>query len=128
MAPWVLQKDIPSILRRIAALTVVAGLLIYLGINLRGTFSAPPLDVETPVDNSVSAAPNLLVRGITNPETRVQINGHEVISNIKGFFEESLVLNPGLNVIVVRAIKKYGQSTTLIRNVILKEPKDISLK
>lgn len=128
MAPWVLQKDIPSILRRIAALTVVAGLLIYLGINLRGTFSAPPLNVETPIDNSVSSAPNLLVKGITNPETRVQINGHEVVSNIKGFFEESLVLNPGLNVIVVRAIKKYGQSTTLIRNVILKESKDISLK
>lgn len=128
MAPWVLQKDIPSILRRVAALTVVAGLLIYLGINLRGTFSTPPLDLETPIDNSVSSAPNLLVKGLTNPETRVQINGHEVISNIKGFFEESLVLNPGLNVIVVKAIKKYGQSTTLIRNVILKEPKDISLK
>ncbi|HBV57964.1 MAG TPA: hypothetical protein DEB73_01720 [Candidatus Magasanikbacteria bacterium] len=128
MAPWVLQKDIPSILRRAAALTVVAGLLIYLGINLAGTFSTPPLDLETPIDNSVSAAPNLLVKGITNPETRVQINGHEVISNIKGFFEEPIILNPGLNVIVVRAIKKYGQSTTLIRNVILKEPKDISLK
>lgn len=128
MAPWVLQKDIPSILRRIAALTVVAGLLIYLGINLSGTFSTPPLDVETPVDNSVSSASNLLVKGITNPETKVQINGREIISNIKGFFEEPIVLNPGLNVIVVRAIKKYGQSTTLIRNVILKEPKDISLK
>ncbi|MEK9183326.1 MAG: hypothetical protein AAB849_02345 [Patescibacteria group bacterium] len=128
MAPWVLQKDIPGILRRVAALTVVAGLLIYLGINLRGTFSTPPLDVETPIDNSVSAAPNLLVKGLTNPETRVQVNGHEVISNIQGFFEEPIVLNPGLNVIVVKAIKKYGQSTTLIRNVILKEQKDISLK
>lgn len=128
MAPWVFQKDIPSILRRVAALTVVAGLLIYLGINLRGTFSAPPLDLETPVDNSVSNAPNLLVKGITNPETKVQINGREIISNTKGLFEEPIVLNPGLNVIVVRVIKKYGQSTTLIRNVILKEPKDISLK
>lgn len=127
MAPWILQKDIPGILRRAIALTVVAGLLIYLGINLRGTFSAPPLDLVTPTDNSISAEPNLLVKGITNPETRVQINGHEVISNIKGIFEEPLVLNPGLNVIVVRAIKKYGQSTTLIRNVIFKS-KDISLK
>ena len=128
MAPWVLQKDIPGILRRITALTVVAGLLIYLGINLTGTFRAPPINLETPIDNSVSSAPNLLVKGITNPETRVQINGHENISNIKGNFEEPIILNPGLNVIVVRAIKKYGQSTTLIRNVILKEPKDISLK
>lgn len=121
MAPWILQKDIPSILRRAIALTVVAGLLIYLGINLAGTFSAPPLNLETPIDNSMSTKPNLLVKGITNPEMRVQINGHEVISNIKGIFEEPIVLNPGLNVIVVRAIKKYGQSTTLIRNVIFKE-------
>ena len=127
MAPWILQKDIPGLMRRAAALTIVAGLLIYLGINLRGTFSAPPLDLETPIDNAVSAEPNLLVKGTTNPETRVQINGHEVISNIKGIFEEPIVLNPGLNVIVVRAIKKYGQSTTLIRNVIFKS-KDISFK
>ncbi|MBI5023181.1 MAG: hypothetical protein HZC05_03425 [Candidatus Magasanikbacteria bacterium] len=128
MAPWVLQKDIPGILRRAIALTVVAGLLIYLGMNLAGTFSAPPLDLETPIDNSVNAAPDLLVKGLTNPETRVQVNGHETISNIKGNFEEPIILNPGLNVIVVRAIKKYGQTTTLIRNVIFKEQKDISLK
>lgn len=128
MAPWVLQKDIPSILRRVAALTVVAGLLIYLGISLRGTFSAPMLNLETPLDNSVSAEQTLLVKGITNPETRVQINGREVISNFKGLFEEPIILNPGLNVIVVRAIKRYGHSTTLVRNVIFKEQKNISLK
>lgn len=114
-------KNTPNFLRQALALTVVAGLIIYLGIGLKGIFSPPPLFLETPPENWVSAAAHLIVKGKTSPETRVQINGQEIISNVKGLFEEEVNLAPGLNLIVIKAIKKYGQTTSLVRQVIFKE-------
>lgn len=110
--------NMPDLLRRILVLTVIAALLIYLGLSLRGIFSPPPLFLEKPAEGTISQTPSVWVAGKTLPETRVQINGREAISNLIGNFEEEVTLRPGLNVITVIAIKKHGRTATIIRNVI----------
>lgn len=120
---WFVQRlshlwSTPHFLRQAIALTVIAILLIYLGLELKGIFSPPPLNLINPLEGLVKTEANLLVKGWTSPETNVQINGREVVSNVKGLFEEQINLQLGLNVITVTAIKKHGQSTTVVRNVI----------
>lgn len=120
---WFVQRlahlrSTPHFLRQAIALTLIAILLIYLGLELKGIFSPPPLNLINPLEGLVNTEANLLVKGWTLPETNVQINGRQVVSSVKGLFEEQINLQLGLNVITVTAIKKHGQSTTVVRNVI----------
>lgn len=111
----------PHFLRQALALTIVIVLLSYLCWQIKGIFQSPALLIAGPTEGLISSDPNLKVAGQTAPETKVQINGEEVISNNQGSFEEQVALHEGLNVITITAIKKYGQSTTVVRNVIYKQ-------
>lgn len=113
----------PHLLRRALALTAVAILLIYLGLGVGGIFAPPPLNLENPPEGLVNPESRLLVNGQTLPETNVQINGRAVTSDSRGLFEEQINLQPGLNIITVTAVKKYGKSTTVTRNVIFNHEK-----
>lgn len=111
----------PYFLRHSLALTVVVVLIIYLGIGLKGIFSPPPLQLENPLEGVTVEKADLTVKGQTSPETRVQINGREVTSNLRGFFEDQVILQPGLNTIVVTAAKKHGRPKMVTREVIYDE-------
>jgi len=107
---------------------VVVCLIVYLGFEIIGIFKSPPLSLESPMEGLITADSKIEVKGKTLPETIVQINGVEVVSNDEGFFQEKIGLNSGSNKILVTAIKKHGQSTSLLRNVIYKDKKeDLSL-
>lgn len=108
----------PHFFRQTLALTIVIILLSYLCWQIKGIFQSPALQISSPPEGMVSPEPNLKVAGQTVPETKVQINGEEVINNNQGSFEEQVTLHEGLNVITITAIKKHGQSTTITRNVI----------
>lgn len=110
----------PHFLRLTLALTIMVIVLSYLGWQIKGIFQPPALQIAGPAEGFVSLDSNLKVLGQTAPETKVQINGKEIISNNQGSFEEKVDLHEGLNVITITAIKKYGQSTTVVRNVIYK--------
>lgn len=112
--------SLPHLLRNILALTIVIILIGYLSWQIKGIFQPPTLQISSPTEGMVSPDPNLKVAGQTIPETKVQINGEEVISNNQGSFEAQVNLHEGLNIITVTSIKKHGKSTTVTRNVIYK--------
>lgn len=103
---------------------VVVCLIIYLGYEIFGIFQSPPLTVESPEEGLITTQADLEVKGQTLPETKVQINGVEIVSDRLGLFQEKIGLNAGSNQIFVTALKKYGRSTSLLRNVIYKEKKN----
>lgn len=53
----------------------------------------------------------LLVRGRTSGQSRVFINGQEVLVNEQGLFSESILLPDGQNVLNFRAISRLGKET-----------------
>ncbi len=104
-------------------------LVMYLGLEVWGIYKAPALNLETPPEGQVTAESTLLVKGTTNSEMKLQINGVESVSDGEGNFSETVILNPGNNQIIVTALKKHGRSQTIVRNVIYREKKeDVSLK
>ena len=110
--------DTPRYLQLGASIIVGAGLMYYLGTQVSGIFTAPPLVLENPVEGSVSVTSVLEVKGQTLPESRVEINGVEKMSNAEGYFSEMINLTSGINKIIITAVKKHGPATTILRNVV----------
>lgn len=104
----------------VAALVGIA-VVYYLGAQIGGIFSTPPLVLENPVEGTVSNSPELEVKGQTAPESRVQINGVEKMSNADGRFSEVINLTPGVNKIIITAVKKHGPQATVLRDVVYEE-------
>lgn len=99
----------------VAALILVIG---YVGAEARNVFSPPPLTIENPSDGYVSFAPSIELAGRSLPETRIQVNGTEMITDARGGFHESLDLAPGINTFTIVAIKKHGSQTVAVRNIV----------
>lgn len=113
--------DGPKLLRRGLTLALLAGLLYYLGAEVGGIFAPPPLTVESPTDGMVVSDNKIEIKGVTLPESKVQINGAERVSDNQGKFAETLTLTPGLNKILITAVKKHSRPASILRNVIFEE-------
>ncbi len=110
-------------LRQSFVALVAATLIFYIGLEFSGIFKAPTLTISSPEEGMITSDADIEVSGLTLPETKVQINGTETVSNDAGNFQEKVSLNVGTNKIVVTAFKKHGKSTSIIRNVIFKDKK-----
>lgn len=111
----------PVILTRgVAALALVA-VIGYIGLQARNIFSSPPLIIESPLDGLVSKDASVQMTGYSLSETKIQVNGREMITDTTGKFTETLDLSPGMNTFTIVAIKKHGAKTTLVRNILLEE-------
>src|SRR3989338_1091553 len=102
---------------------VLAGLLIiflaYLGFKVKGMFAPPWLDIYSPTQNLVTAENIIAISGQTQKETILKINGQKVLADNSGLFSETVVLQPGTNLIEITAQKKHGQPTKIYRQVVV---------
>jgi cytoskeletal protein RodZ len=113
--------DMPRYASLGAAIFISIVVIYYLGMQIGGIFSAPPLVLENPAEGAVSNSPELEVAGQTAPESRVNINGVEKMSNTDGRFSEVINLTPGVNKIIITAVKKHGPTATVLRDVVYEE-------
>jgi len=92
----------------------------YFFQGLNELTSPPKLELEEPGDNLAINQNFIGIKGLTEPETQVTINGKNILSNKDGFFSETINLKNGLNTIVVSAEKKYSQKNTIKRQILVK--------
>lgn len=72
----------------------------------------PMLKVTEPASGTEVKISNLVLKGVTDPEAIVTVNGAEV-ENKDGSFEKALTLSEGDNIIKVQAVNKDGNETIL---------------
>ncbi len=72
----------------------------------------PMLKVTEPLSGTEVKNSNLVLKGVTDPEAIVTVNGAEV-ENKDGSFEKALTLSEGDNTIKVKAVNKDGNETIL---------------
>jgi uncharacterized protein YfaP (DUF2135 family) len=80
--------------------------------------AALPLTVIEPGNDSVVTSPTVTVKGITNTDAVVSINGNIVSVDAAGDFSEPVALDPGPNLIEVLASDFYGNSASVLITVI----------
>lgn len=81
----------------------------YLYYEFRAFVSEPRLVILEPADKQSFQVTDIVIRGETDPRATVAINDEEVPVDEEGRFSEKLQLNPGLNVISVTSMNRFGK-------------------
>jgi hypothetical protein len=102
---------------------VIIAVSSYIGSEVRSVMAAPELTVYGPLDGVATQDASVVVSGATEPGTDVTVNGQEVLLNSDGTFEMEVALERGINVITVEGAKRYSQTSTEYRRVVLEATK-----
>ncbi len=115
---------LPTVLIARLAVAGILGLslLVYLGFETKKITSPPELTVIEPNENAVTRIGEILVRGFSEPEAGIQINGEAVLADPAGNFKETVRLQRGVNFIQISASKKRSKERTVFRRVLYEEP------
>lgn len=116
----------PHVFRRISAGVLAAVFLIYLGFSLYNIVRPPDIQVDFPeVDMKISDL-SLRVKGQTDPEVDVYVNGSLAVVDSEGYFERLLSLQPGVNKVVVEASRRFSRTARLERQVLVEDNDEIT--
>lgn len=96
-------------------------LLVYLGFEVRKITTAPAVTIFEPVEEAVTKSGEIVVRGKSEPESRIQINGEDVLADSAGTFRETVRLQRGLNLITISAKKRRSKERIIFRRVFYEE-------
>lgn len=114
---WIITPKTLGLGAGIILFLLVAG---YLAYQLHFLISPPSLSVLEPVADSVVEDSILKVRGEAEISARLTINGQMVYLNKDGSFQQEVQLSQGLNVIRVEAANRFGKTSLVVRQVMLK--------
>jgi transcriptional regulator with XRE-family HTH domain len=120
LKPWNLLV-FPKLFKNILLIILFLFFIFYLLFYFRGLSSAPKLIIDYPDKNLVTGANSLEIKGQTDPETEVIINGNAIISNEDGGFIYEIRLKSGLNNINIIAKKKHGREALIQRQILVEE-------
>lgn len=109
----------PRLIKIFVGIVLITLLLIYLGYEIYNIFSPPALDILSPTDNLITTNLTIKIIGQTEKEVQIKINDQAIQSDKDGFFQESVSLKPGLNIVKISAAKKRGKENIIYRRVIL---------
>lgn len=103
--------NLPATIRLIGVFVLLFAITGYLGLQVKRIVEPPQLTVLSPQDGLVSTQEEVIVKGATEREAVVTINGEAIQNSEKGTFEQAINLSPGLNTITIMAQKKHGKTT-----------------
>lgn len=101
-------------------LTLLIFFIIFLSNRIFKFLRAPRIHIETPQKETVIGEPLVVVRGKTEHESRLTINGREITVDEQGNFNETIELLAGLNVLEFFVHDRFGKTAKEERYVIVK--------
>jgi cytoskeletal protein RodZ len=109
----------PKVFRNLLIIAAVVTCVLYLGIYLKKITAAPTLELIKPTSNQVQKELSIDIMGETEPESEVAINGQVVLIDKSGGFAQTIILKKGVNIIVIKAKKKYSREQTITRQILV---------
>ncbi len=108
------------------ALFVIVGLIIfYISSQVHALISPPELIIFSPLNESVTSDAFITIDGYVGKESNVYIGDKQAIVRPDNTFSTSVSLEGGLNLITVRAARRYSRTAEIQRTVRF-EPEDLS--
>lgn len=98
------------------------GLGGYVFLQAHRISKPPSLSISEPKEGTRLDAPSVTIRGNTEPDASVNINGRQAYVESDGAFQFSLDIPRGTTLIVIHARKRYGRETTDVRRVVYDSP------
>ncbi len=122
-ALWLPQNVSPRALRNIIIGVVLLALVGYIVYQLSPVLARPEVNIETPKDaETVVREDSIVLAGRTEGSASVYLNGHPLALSNEGRFETVVELLPGLNVLEIKAVSRFGKERVEERKIIFIEP------
>lgn len=107
----------PNIVLALFISLIISVFLFYLFNEYKIYKSAPVIVISSPDEFQVIPKNSVEVKGRTQPETVLSINGQKIEIAQDGSFSQEISLLPGTNTITIQATNKFGKTTEIKRSV-----------
>lgn len=94
----------------------------YIFFQVRRISESPTLSITEPKNGTRLDAPSVLIRGSTDPDATVDVNGRQAYVETNGSFQLTLDIPRGTTIIVVKSRRRHGSESTSVRRVIYDQP------
>lgn len=107
----------PQIIAMIASTIFLLSIVGYIGFQIYKFQTPPQLSILQPQEEEIFDTEKLLVKGSTENNTTVTINGEQVKTDTLGYFEKEITLNEGINTINITARKNSNTQLETSKNI-----------
>lgn len=107
----------PNIVLTFMIALIISVFLFYLFNEYRIYKSSPVIVISSPDEFQVITTNSAEIKGRTQPESSLTINGQKIEVSSDGSFSEEVALLPGTNIITIQATNRFGKMTEVKRNV-----------
>lgn len=114
---WLLT---PTRLMQALGGTALVVFFVFLGIQLMHFTGAPRLALQEPMDQFVVESPLVQVKGATEKESQLTVNGREVTIDGAGNFDARIDLQPGVNTLEFLVKNRFGKETRVMRSGVVR--------
>ena len=108
----------PKVLIFGLSIIIIAAISIYFFYQISFLTEPPKLIIETPAEDLIIKEEKILIKGKTQVNAEVSINGGGVWLDENGAFNQELLLQEGINVIKIIAVNKFGRKNEITRKII----------
>ncbi|PIR94712.1 hypothetical protein COT95_02735 [Candidatus Falkowbacteria bacterium CG10_big_fil_rev_8_21_14_0_10_37_6] len=110
---------LPKLWRSIILVLVVFAGLFYLGYRIKAIVAPPEMEIFFPPQNYSTNENLIQVSGNIEKDALLFINDSVIITQENGDFLENINLKKGINIIIIKAQKKYGKDLVVIRQILV---------
>lgn len=111
----------PRWIRLASTAVFMIALVSYFGFELYALRQPPELAVYAPDEEVITDKQLIQIEGEAEAEVVLTINDQEVLSDSQGYFKELVGLQPGMNIVEIKAKKKYSQENTVYRKIMVED-------
>lgn len=109
----------PKLIKNVIFILVFLACVFYLGFYFKKIIFPPELIIYQP-DKNLKITENFIeIRGVTEPEAELSINGEAILNTNQGQFSTVINLKRGVNNIVITAKKKYSGEASILRQILV---------
>jgi len=102
----------PKLLGYFALILSITGMFGYIYYQVQNFAGNPNLKVVAPYNNAIFEDDSIEIKGVTDTDTKLQVNDEGIPVTNDGHFSSNLKLHRGINVIHVTAINKAKKETS----------------
>ena len=106
-------------LGRIGLFAAMVAIIGYIGFHITTLLSPPALELSLPAQGLTTSSHIIEIMGKTAPGARVEINGTPLPPTKEGLFRHTLVVNDGINTILVKAQKRHSRARLIERQIFI---------
>ena len=112
-----MQTTIKKTIRVSGTVIIVCVVFGYGYFRTKDFLAGPVLEITAPKNGVVVISPLIEIKGVSKNLSFLNLDGRKIFTDKDGFWEEKLLLQPGVNIIEVRGIDRFKRENLQVLRV-----------